>query len=82
MKIDLNKDFEEQYKNELWKGFTARELGYGVVALLVAGGIAFSVLSFSIRLPQPPNASIMVVSIAFKYTLAFASLSALVVTVR
>lgn len=43
MKIDLNKDFEEQYKNELWKGFTARELGYGVVALLVAGGIAFSV---------------------------------------
>ena len=29
MKIDLNKDFEEQYKNELWKGFTARELGYG-----------------------------------------------------
>ena len=41
MKIDLNKDFEEQYKNELWKGFTARELGYGVVALLVAGGIAF-----------------------------------------
>ena len=37
MKIDLNKDFEEQYKNELWKGFTARELGYGVVALLVAG---------------------------------------------
>lgn len=43
MKINLNKDFEEQYKNELWKGFTARELGYGVVALLVAGGIAFSV---------------------------------------
>ena len=29
MKIDLNKDFEEQYKNELWKGFTARELLYG-----------------------------------------------------
>lgn len=28
MKIDLNKDFEEQYKNELWKGFTARELGH------------------------------------------------------
>lgn len=43
MKINLNKDFEEQYKNELWKGFTARELGYGVVALLVAGGVAFSV---------------------------------------
>lgn len=40
MKIDLNKDFEEQYKNELWKGFTARELVYGGVALLVAGVIA------------------------------------------
>lgn len=43
MKIDLNKDFEEQYKNELWKGFTARELGYGAVALLVAAVIALTV---------------------------------------
>lgn len=43
MKIDLNKDFEEQYKNELWKGFTARELLYGAVALLVAGTIAIIV---------------------------------------
>lgn len=43
MKIDLNKDFEEQYKNELWKGFTARELAYGGVALLVAGTIALLV---------------------------------------
>lgn len=43
MKIDLNKDFEEQYKNELWKGFTARELIYGMGALLVAGVVAFTV---------------------------------------
>lgn len=43
MKIDLNKDFEEQYKNELWKGFTAKELGYGAVALLVAAAIALTV---------------------------------------
>ena len=43
MKIDLNKDFEEQYKNELWKGFTARELGYGAAALLVAAVIALTV---------------------------------------
>ena len=53
MKIDLNKDFEEQYKNELWKGFTARELGYGVVALLVAGGIAF----FCVESNRPCNQS-------------------------
>ena len=43
MKIDLNKDFEEQYKNELWKGFTARELGYGAAALVVAAVIALTV---------------------------------------
>ena len=43
MKIDLNKDFEEQYKNELWKGFTARELEYGAAALLVAAVIALTV---------------------------------------
>ena len=41
MKIDINKDFEEQYKNELWKGFTARELAYAGIALFVAGIIAF-----------------------------------------
>ncbi|MBD9337047.1 MAG: PrgI family protein [[Ruminococcus] faecis] len=43
MKIDINKDFEKQYKNELWKGFTARELTYAGVALFVAGAIAFGV---------------------------------------
>ena len=40
MKIDINKDFEEQYKNELWKGFTARELAYAGIALFVAGIIS------------------------------------------
>ena len=44
MKIDINKDFEEQYKNELWKGFTARELAYAGIALFVAGIIAFGKL--------------------------------------
>ena len=43
MKIDINKDFEEQYKNELWKGFTARELAYAGIALFVAGIIAFGI---------------------------------------
>ena len=43
MKIDINKDFEEQYKNELWKGFTARELAYAGIALFVAGMIAFGI---------------------------------------
>ena len=38
--------------------------------------------SFSMRLPHPANASMIVVSIAFKYTLALVSLSALVVTVK
>lgn len=36
MKIDLNKDFENQYKNEFLKGFTLRETLYGGLAFCVA----------------------------------------------
>lgn len=39
MKIDLNKDFENQYKNEFLKGFTVRETVYGGLALGVAAGV-------------------------------------------
>lgn len=39
MKIDMNKDFEEQYKTE-YKGLTGGQILSGAIALLAAGAIA------------------------------------------
>lgn len=36
MKIDLNKDFETQFKSETWKGFNSGEVLCGGIALGVA----------------------------------------------
>lgn len=40
MNIPINKDVEKEYKNELTKGFTAREILYGIAAIGSDVGIA------------------------------------------
>lgn len=42
MKITLNEDFETEFKNEAWKGFTRRELLFAALALAAgfSAGIA------------------------------------------
>lgn len=39
MKIAINKDIEEAYKDEFFKGFTLRETAYIVIALTVMIGV-------------------------------------------
>ena len=41
MIIDINKDFLTEYKDDLWKGFSGREIG----AIVVAGGVAAGVVA-------------------------------------
>ena len=36
MKIDMNKDFEQEFKGTLWKGLGAREVVTGIIALLIS----------------------------------------------
>lgn len=43
MKIDLNKDFDTQFKNEVWRGFTGRELLFGAIALAVGALVTVTV---------------------------------------
>lgn len=40
MNIPINKDLEEEYKNEWIKGFTYREMLFVVVSVLIIGGVA------------------------------------------
>ena len=47
MKIDMNKNFETQFKNEVWKGFTGSEVLCGVIALALAGSVVFGVWFFT-----------------------------------
>ena len=41
MKININKSIEQTYKNEIWKGFTLREVGCAIGALITIGAVAF-----------------------------------------
>lgn len=41
MKININKSIEQSYKNEIWKGFTLREVGCAAGALITIGAVAF-----------------------------------------
>lgn len=41
MKININKSIERTYKNEIWKGFTLKEVGCAIGALSAIGLIAF-----------------------------------------
>ena len=41
MKIDLNEDFDVKYKSEFWKGFTAKEVLSGIIALALGGLFAY-----------------------------------------
>lgn len=43
MKIDLNKDFETQFKSESWKGFSSGEVVCGGIALGLAAIVVFTV---------------------------------------
>ena len=49
MNIPINKDFEAEYKNNAWKGFSLHELKYIVGGIAVAA-IGFAFLFFVIRL--------------------------------
>lgn len=46
MKIEINKDFEEQYKST-YKGLTGSEATIAAIALAISGGIVFVVWSFT-----------------------------------
>lgn len=50
MKINMNKDFLSEYKNEIWKGFDAKEMISIVVGLGCAGITAFIGYKF-LKLP-------------------------------
>lgn len=54
MKIDINKDFEEKYKNT-YKGFTGGEAVTAAIALVFAGAAAWAAWHF---LKIPINVSI------------------------
>lgn len=43
MKIEINKDYESEFKKTVWKGLTLRELVTGAAALLASGTTAFFV---------------------------------------
>ncbi|XCP84296.1 PrgI family protein [Roseburia hominis] len=43
MKIDLNMDFETQFKTEFWKGFSGSEMLCGGIALVLSGIMVFTV---------------------------------------
>ena len=42
MNIEINKDFLTEYKDEFWKGFSAKE----VATIVAAGGVAVGVVLF------------------------------------
>ena len=46
MKIDINKDFEEQYKST-WKGLTGNEMAIAAIALLIMGSILFAIWNYT-----------------------------------
>lgn len=41
MNIAINKDIEEEYKDEFTKGFTLRECVYIAIAILIVAGVGF-----------------------------------------
>lgn len=41
MNIPINKDLEEEYKNEIVKGFTLREAGYIALSAAIIAGVTF-----------------------------------------
>lgn len=41
LKIDLNDDFDVKYKAEFWKGFTAKEVISGIIAMVLGGFFAY-----------------------------------------
>ena len=43
MKIDVNKDFETQFKSESWKGFSSGEVVCGGIALGLAAIVVLSI---------------------------------------
>lgn len=47
MKIDLNKDFETQFKTDIWKGFSGSEVAWGAAALVLSGIVVFLVWHFT-----------------------------------
>lgn len=47
MKIDLNKDFEAQFKPESWKGFSSGEILCGGIALGLAAVVIIAVWHFT-----------------------------------
>jgi hypothetical protein len=55
LKIDMNKDFEKDFKSTIWKGLGGMELLSATVALLTAGAVAIAVWYFT-RIP--PNVCI------------------------
>ena len=56
MKIDINKDFEKAFPDDLWKGFTLKQIITFSVGLIMAAGtiIALWVLFHRyLRIPEP-----------------------------
>ncbi|MBO5260579.1 MAG: PrgI family protein [Agathobacter sp.] len=41
MRIPINKDIEEEYKDQLALGFSAKELGWLILAILFIAGVTF-----------------------------------------
>lgn len=54
MKIEMNKDFEEQYKST-YKGLTGSEVTIAAIALAISGSIVFAVWRFT---DIPVNAAV------------------------
>ena len=47
MKIDINKDFEEAFPNEVYSGFTLGQCLAAVIGLIMAAGAAFLLWKFA-----------------------------------
>ncbi len=63
MIVDINKDFLTEYKDDLWKGFSGRELG----TIIVAGGVAAGIVALISNLSgmKPSDAVYIALPAAF-----------------
>lgn len=57
MNIPINKDLEEEYKNELIKGFSLREIVYVVISVLVVAGVSLIIWKI---FEMPPDISVYI----------------------
>ena len=47
MKIDINKDFEKAFPDDLWKGFTLKQIITFAIGIIMAAGTIAAPVSYT-----------------------------------